>query len=76
MHERVTGLRANSNFYLVGVDKTQSIALDEIFGKKVVDVQGIERQTKVYRVTRTSKQVTPSIAERDGTNASLNENPA
>lgn len=34
MHERVTGLRDTSHLYLAGVDKTQSIALDEIFGKK------------------------------------------
>jgi len=37
MHEKVTGLRDNSSVYLVGVDRTQGIALDEIFGKKVVD---------------------------------------
>jgi hypothetical protein len=34
MHERVTGLRDTAHLYLAGVDKTQSIALDEIFGKK------------------------------------------
>lgn len=36
MHERVTGLglRENSMLYAPGVDKTQAIALDELFGKK------------------------------------------
>jgi len=37
MHERVTGLRDNSSIYLAGVDRTHGIALDELFGKKVVD---------------------------------------
>ena len=42
MHERVTGLglRDNSMLYAPGVDKTQGIALDELFGKKQVDTDG------------------------------------
>ena len=53
MHERVTGLRDTSHLYLAGVDKTQSIALDEIFGKKQVDQQtGTERTTKTFRKSR------------------------
>jgi hypothetical protein len=34
MHERVTGLRDTSHLFLANIDRTQSIALDEIFGKK------------------------------------------
>lgn len=37
MHEKVTGLRETSNLYLAGVVRTQSIALDEIFGEKPKD---------------------------------------
>lgn len=55
MHERVTGLRQTSNVYLVGVDRTQSIALDEIFGKKIVDSNGQERTTKTFRKSRVSQ---------------------
>jgi hypothetical protein len=37
--------------YVIGVDKTQSIALDEIFGKKsYADYES--RASKVYRKTR------------------------
>jgi len=55
MHDRVTGLRQTSSLYLAGVDKTQSIALDEIFGKKMVDVNGVERSTKTYRKSRVTQ---------------------
>jgi hypothetical protein len=41
----------------MGVDKTQSIALDEIFGKKLIDVNGNERSTKTYRKSRVMTQV-------------------
>lgn len=55
MHERVTGLRQTSNIYLAGVDRTQSIALDEIFGKKITDTDGRERTTKTFRKTRVTQ---------------------
>jgi hypothetical protein len=64
MHERVTGLRQTSSQYLIGVDKTQSIALDEIFGKKLVDVNGNERSTKTYRKTRLTSQVASSETKK------------
>ena len=57
MQERVTGLRNTAGLYLLGVDKTQGIALDEIFGKKIVDDAGKERTTKTYRKTRVSTKV-------------------
>lgn len=50
LHERVSGLRMTAHLYAMGVDKTQSIALDEIFGKKTEEVE--MRSTKVYRKTR------------------------
>lgn len=40
-----------SHLYALGVDKTQSIALDEIFGKKTPEEVEM-RSTKVYRKTR------------------------
>jgi hypothetical protein len=52
MHEKVTGIRQTADLYLVGVDRTQSIALDEIFGKKVQDQDGRLRTTKTFRKTR------------------------
>ncbi len=52
LHERVTGLRQTSNLYLVGVDKTQSIAFDEIFGKKIVNSEGTELTVRTFRKTR------------------------
>lgn len=55
--------------YLAGVDKTQSIALDEIFGKKMIDVNGDERATKTYRKTRvTTSQVGKTETERKSIN--------
>jgi hypothetical protein len=56
MHERVTGLRQTPSLY-INVDMTQSIALDEIFGKKLVDYNGNERSTKTYRKSRVTSQV-------------------
>jgi len=38
-----------AHLYAIGVDKTQSIALDEIFGKKNDEDT---RTTKVFRKTR------------------------
>ena len=48
----MTGLRHTSNLYLVGVDKTQSIAFDEIFGKKIVNSEGTELTVRTFRKTR------------------------
>ena len=56
MHEKVTGLRENTSVFLMGVDRTQSIALDEIFGKKNVDQSGRTRTTKVFRKTRITQK--------------------
>jgi len=68
---------------MLGVDKTQSIALDEIFGKKLVDVNGNERDTKIYRKTRvTTTQITVaakvddelrnSIDKQEGSSSDVN----
>ena len=59
---------------MLGVDKTQSIALDEIFGKKLVDVNGNERDTKIYRKTRvTTTQMTVAAKVDDELRKSINE---
>jgi hypothetical protein len=48
--------------------------LDEIFGKKQVDVNGVERSTKVFRKTRVTQVPIKEEEEdeREGTNASVN----
>lgn len=66
MHERVTGLRDNSSFFLAGVDRTQGIALDELFGKKVVDQNGQQRLTKTYRKTRVTHATIKEGSETTG----------
>lgn len=73
LHERVSGIRLTAHLYAIGVDKTQSIALDEIFGKKIVDVNGVERSTKVFRKTRVTQVPIKEEDEdeREGTNASV-----
>lgn len=73
MHERVTGLRQTGNNYLIGVDKTQSIALDEIFGRKVVDLNGNERYTKTYRKTRVTEMSMKQVTEIRRTDGSIND---
>ena len=69
LHETVSGLRMTAHLYAIGVDKTQSIALDEIFGKKTPEEIEI-RSTKVFRKTRitqtvTIKEVDENIPERN-----------
>lgn len=73
MHERVTGLRQTANNILIGVDKTQSIALDEIFGRKVVDLNGNERYTKVYRKSRVDGMTIKENTDIRRTDGSLND---
>jgi hypothetical protein len=62
-----------AHLYAIGVDKTQSIALDEIFGKKTEEVE--MRSTKVFRRTRITAV---SIKEEDEvdreTNKSVQDN--
>lgn len=58
MNEKVANLRDNTNVYLAGVDRTQSIALDEIFGKKQVDENGRAQTTKTFRKTRVTQTAT------------------
>ncbi len=55
LHETVTGIRMTSHLYLIGVDKTQSIALDELWSAKPRDETGVSRQTRVFRKTRVSE---------------------
>lgn len=57
LHETVSGLRMTSHLYAIGVDKTQSIALDEIFGKKTPE-EIDTRSTRVFRKTRITQTVT------------------
>jgi NADH:ubiquinone oxidoreductase subunit D len=69
LHETVSGLRMTSHLYAIGVDKTQSIALDEIFGKKTPEEIEM-RSTRVFRKTRitqtaTIKEVDEDVPERN-----------
>jgi len=50
LHEQVSGLRLTAHLYAIGVDKPQSIALDEIFGTKTPEEN--LRTTKTFRKTR------------------------
>jgi hypothetical protein len=56
--------------YLVGVDKTQSIALDELFGKKIVNAEGTELTVRTFRKTRVT--TASKVDERDLSIVSLN----
>lgn len=51
MHATVTGIRDSSHLWVIGADKTQSIALDEIFSKKPVH-DGKERATMTLLSSR------------------------
>lgn len=53
MHATVTGIKQSAHLFVIGADKTQSIALDEIFSKKPVH-DGIVRNTMTLRNTRAS----------------------
>ena len=55
MHATVTGIRRSSHFWVMGADRTQSLALDEIFSKKPI-YEGEERSTMVLRKTEASRQ--------------------
>lgn len=65
LHETVSGLRMTSHLYAIGVDKTQSIALDEIFGKKTPEEIEM-RSTKVFRKTRITQTNTIKEVDEDG----------
>lgn len=71
MNERVAHVRDNTNVYLAGVDRTQGIALDEIFGKKKeVYVNGRAQTTKTFRKTRVTQTATEgreSTSKKTGT---------
>ena len=51
MHATVTGIRESAHLWVIGADKTQSIAIDEIFSKKPV-YDGVARNTVTMRNTR------------------------
>ena len=55
MHATVTGIRASAHLFLIGVDKTQSIALDEIASKKPV-YDGQPRDTVTLRMSSKVKK--------------------
>mgnify|MGYP000135457191 CR=1 FL=1 len=54
MHATVTGIRQSAHLWVIGADKTQSIAIDELFSKKPVH-DGVERNTMTLRNTRTTQ---------------------
>ena len=69
LHETVSGIRMTAHLYAIGVDRTQSIALDEIFGKKTPEEIEM-RSTRVFRKTRitqtaTIKEVDEDVPERN-----------
>ena len=54
MHATVTGLRTSAHLFLIGVDKTNSIAIDEAFTKKPV-IEGHARDTITLRTSSSRK---------------------
>ena len=54
MHATVTGIRQSAHLWVIGADKTQSIAIDEIFSKKPIH-DGVKRSTMTLRNTRVTQ---------------------
>ena len=68
LHQTVSGLRLTSHLFLIGVDKTQSIALDEIFSsKKPLAQDGTIVSQRTFRKSRYTATVAESseVAEND-----------
>lgn len=55
MHATVTGIRQTAHLWVIGHDKTQSIAIDELFTSKPVH-DGVERKTMTLRNTGRATQ--------------------
>lgn len=55
MHATVTGVRQTGAFWVMGADRTQSIALDELFSKKPINDDGAERKTVTLRATKSMR---------------------
>ena len=51
MHATVTGVRQTGALWMIGVDRTQSIAIDEIFSTKPINEDGAVRKTVTLRNT-------------------------
>ena len=68
MHETVTNIRDSAANWIIGVDRTQSIAIDELFSKKPV-IDGKERTTVTFRKSDakklSEKKLTLAGAEED-----------
>jgi hypothetical protein len=47
-----------SHLFLIGVDKTQSIAMDELWNQKPKDALGVARDTQIYKKTKMSERQT------------------
>lgn len=66
MHATITGLRKTSNLFLIGVDRTQSIALDEVFSQKPI-IEGQERETITLRTSSKGKETGSDTVRLDKT---------
>ena len=64
MHATVTGIRKTGSVWVIGADRTQSIALDEIFSKKPV-YDGVERSTMALRNTKSNLRDTGIAGNSD-----------
>ena len=60
MHATVTGIRQTTNWWVIGADRTQSIALDEAFSK---GNQGeiVQRETVTLRNTHSHQKIQSSM---------------
>ena len=66
MHATVTGIRESAHIWVIGADKTQSIAIDEIFSKKPMH-DGAERNTVTLRNTRVTAARASQLENSPGT---------
>ena len=72
MHATVTGIRQTTNWWVIGADRTQSIALDEAFSK---GNQGeiVQRETVTLRNTHSHQKIQSSMPSQGSDDEELDE---
>jgi len=70
MHATVTGIRQSTNWWVVGADRTQSIAIDEIFSGKKGNDDLSKRETVTLRNTKADRM---TISHSNGSDSNSEE---
>ena len=65
MHATVTGIRQSAAFWVIGMDRTQSIAIDEIFQKKTNEEGVANRQTMTLRTSAKSRSTLANLSDEE-----------